>query len=343
MMRRTVLTTAMMILVVFAASAQTSARATESFRNAGYRVIDTRSEGGLPTWDLEDGSGNRFSVSLIGTLTDTRASALDAVTGLVFGLDGLTVQRMRVVFDDDRATAVVIPGRLRINGRDYVQYLPSGMQFIFDEALAFDFRMLVNNLAARVNGQFLTQAQLYERIQRAVENPAAFIQSSDPQFLARRIEEQQDMLDERLADDLRQDERDAELTARIDEVASDGREVALSLEERLAAVQAAHDQLREEHDALVAESSELIGRLADELTRTRAAVAILTTHRLFGGLRVVAVDALLRVAELRAADPGLSMEDALAQVNAELPEGAEQLHSRHVEAIYALFFNQFPE
>lgn len=348
-MYRKILIYVMVALVTPAIWAQSGSAQTEaSLRAAGYRVDGNRTEQGLPTWDLRDSAGRRLSVSLIGPFTRDRAQALDALRELVYSLDGLEIQRFRVVFDPDRATAVVVPARYIIDGEDYSAFMPSGMQFVYEDALAYDFRMLIDNLAARVEGQFLTEEQFTERIVRAVNNPAAFIQSSDPQFLAQRLEDQQDQVDQLAAADIVKAAEDARLaaeiaaletrgTAALERLTAEGIAALRSMEEALAALRSDHEALQLAFE----EQSAANSALAAEFNAMRDGAVVLATRNLFGSLQAINPETIAAVVALRAADPGLSADDARTQVNESLPEGAEPLHARHVQAIYAYYFNDY--
>jgi hypothetical protein len=328
-------------------SAQATDAANRRFESAGYEVIRTRSQGGMPVWDLETTEGRRFSVHMIGALSDERIRAVSVLEETIHGLDGLEIERMRIVFDDNRASAIVIPESFTIEGRRYEDYMPSGMQFIFDDAPSFDFRMLVDNLAVRINGAFLTAEQFLVRIQRAVENPAAYIQSSDPQFLAEQIRELQrivDTLEVAVQDLSTEDERiEATLRNALEETRDDGvalvnrwvRRGEAALDEVNARIDAFSLEVEEAFDNVSAETLDLTG----QFEKLRQGSIVLASRNLFGSLKEVAPETVAAVVELRTAEPDLTADDAMTRVNETLSEEAVPLHSKHVQAIYALYFN----
>ncbi len=277
-----------------------------TLEDAGYRVVESRTESGLPTWDVVDDQGRPFSISLIGSLSQARVRAIGELRSVIYALDGLTIQRLRIVFDRDRANAVVIPSEFVIEGDDYVAYMPSGMQFLFQDGVAYDFRMLIDNLAVRINGQFFTNEQFFERIVRAVDNPAAYILSQDPQFLAVRLDEQQSLID-----DL-QGQLNLEVSRNADAMAD--------LENRLIA--------------------EVVA-LTEQFETMRQGAVVLASRGAFGGISEVDPETVVRVVELRIAEPNLPASEALSRVNDELPSDAARLSRRHVQAIYAFYFNDY--
>lgn len=349
-------------LAVGGVAAQSTAQTASALERAGYTVLDQRAEGGLPTWDLRDGSGRTFSVSILGGFTPERERALQSLQEVIHDLDGLRIERLRYVFERDRVDAVVIPSRFIIDQTDYARYMPSGMLFLFEDAVAYDFRLLVSNLAVRINGQFLSKEQFFDRITRAVANPAAYIQSQDPQFLARSIAEERSRIDLVVAENMRQNEAAEDRDVRIEALAERGEEafrdgaraldrVDARLSEETASLLHGQQELSASLSALtdrVAIISDELESLRDEkavleseVQALRRGSVILATQSLFGSLKIVDTETILRVVELRAADPSLSQADALEQVNRELPEGTETLHKKHVQAIYALYFNEY--
>lgn len=349
-MYRKTLSTLVILFVAFSVAAQSGdSRTRDRFESAGYTVVRTRTQGGMPVWDLQTDDGERFAVHMIGALTEQRLAAIDSLSEIVFAIDGLDIERMRIVFDENRGTAIVIPRRFSIDGTRYEEYMPSGMQFIYDEAPSFDFRMLVDNLAVRINGAYLTEEQFLARIERAVENPAAYIQSSDPQFLAQQIRELQRIVDVLEVETAALREEGEASSARLEsmiqrEVARlerEGRQIIADGEAAIAETNARIDDLSAELTEKIDGVSSDTMSLAEEFTKLRRGSIVLASRNLFGSLKELPPETIARVVELRAADPDLSADEARTQVNGYLGEGEQQLHGKHVQAIYALFFNDY--
>ncbi len=350
-----------MVFLTASLGAQTGNTAVRSeLQGAGYQVTASRTQGGMPVWDLRTDDGLTFSLSMIGSFSESRARAVKSLLAVIQGLDGLSPESIRVVFENNRATAIVTPRRFVIDGKEYRSYMPSGMQFVYDEAPAYDFRMLVDNLAVRINGAFLTTQQFLNRIVRAVENPAAYIQSSDPQFLAQQIQElqrlfdqlavglaQQEaesaMADEELAQEIESGRREGQ--AQLDGIVRQGRREIAAATGRMDGIEEA---LRDEIETLRAETAKSFESvieesvvLADEFSRMRRGSVILATRNMFGSLKEVSPETLEQLVELRKDNPDLLPADALSRVNEGLPEGEPELHKKHVQAVYAFYFNDY--
>jgi preprotein translocase subunit SecD len=82
-------------------------------------------------------------------------------------------------------------------------------------------------------------------------------------------------------------------------------------------------------------------QLQSEFEALRRGSIILASRTLFGNLRNVSPETILQAVQIRAADPSLTTDEVRDQVNADLPEEAEPLHNKHIQAIFALYFNEY--
>lgn len=354
MIRRMLILVVLVLTFSLTVYAQSDSR--EALTRAGYRVVGQRVEGGLPTLDLQHESGLRVSVVFHGELTAQQLEALRFLRETIVGIRGLVAARLRLLFEGPRVDVLVVPESFTVQGRELARFMPSGMQFSYTDTLQYDFRLLVDNLALRMSGRYFTAEQFTDRLLRAIEAPAAYIQSQDPEFLFRRLDEQQRLLEERAADDRRQDEADRSIRAEIADQVQRG-EAAVALGER--AVEQLHAtiaQLRADHEALATAYQQLRGahetlavahsdlgsdyrRLREELEVLRDGAVVLFTRGLFGGLKPLPREVIQRVVDLRAADPRLSADAVRATVAGEFP--ASGIHKKHVQAIFGYFFNQY--
>jgi hypothetical protein len=362
---------ALFTITVGTVPAQNRNAVADALEAEGYTIVEEYFDGGVPSWRLQDTQGRRFSVSVMGRFSPAHAEALEAMREVIYEIDGLQIERLRYVFESDQADAVVIPSEFVIEGVDYVEYMPSGMQFEFDDAVRFDFRLLVDNLAVRMNGQFLSEAQFLDRIQRAVDNPANYIQSQDPQFLAQQIVDLRERMEQRVAVDADQNTRDQEILSRVESLAQESEAALDSTVEQLTTmgeqavsrleamgertVNRFEEQiadLEEQQARRMAEMTEAFetqlqalqeekAQLQSEFEALRRGSIILASRTLFGNLRNVSPETILQAVQIRAADPSLTTDEVRDQVNADLPEEAEPLHNKHIQAIFALYFNEY--
>ncbi|POR02225.1 hypothetical protein AU468_06440 [Alkalispirochaeta sphaeroplastigenens] len=281
----------------------------ESFHRDGLRVsAELRHRQGFPV--------------VISSASGVGSDQVERFLGLhelLEDLPGLQIGRIRLALEGSRMTAVVLPREYRLQGEDYLAYLPGGMRFVFEEAWTYDFRLLVESFSLRVQGQFLTARQLSERIISAVENPAGYIRSSDPYYLAQRLEQQQRVLED--------------LGQRL-------QEQTRALEDQRQAQAAALAQTSEE---LTRTFREALTLMENELERARRGVVLLEGRSLFGSLRDLSPQALAAAFALLGEEPSLDPEELRERVNRTLPEGVAPLHRRHAEAVLAVSRGELPE
>ena len=172
----------------------------DQFRSLGFRVesVGTRDE--QPEYRLTGPDGLAIRAITIGPLTEDHIEGLLRLQEIRQSLSNLQLTSASLVFGSGRVDAVLVPSSYVIEGRDFAPLLPAGMFFRYDGAVFFDFRLLIENIAVRINAQFIGLGSLEDRLMRAVRDPLAYIQSQDPTALSQRITIQSERLDELIAE-----------------------------------------------------------------------------------------------------------------------------------------------
>ncbi len=174
----------------------------------GYEVIRSRPDGERILYEVRDSAGNEFVAVYAGDLTSSQGERLDRIVEQFFAFSYVAIDRLRVVFSEDRIEILAVPASFAYEGVQLARYMPAGMTFYYVDALEYDFRIRVDNIFVRISGQFFDEDQFADRIARAVENPVAYMQTQDPQFIFQRFTELEDRLTQ-LEDRLTQLERDS--------------------------------------------------------------------------------------------------------------------------------------
>ena len=172
----------------------------DQFRSLGFRVesVGTRDE--LPEYRLTGPDGLSIRAITAGPLTEDHIQGLLRLQEIRQSLSNLQLTSASLVFSSGRVDAVLVPSSYVIEGREFAPLLPAGMFFRYDGAVFFDFRLLVENIAVRINAQFIGLGSLEDRLMRAVRDPLAYIRSQDPTALSQRITVQSERLDELIAE-----------------------------------------------------------------------------------------------------------------------------------------------
>lgn len=258
--------------------AQAPALASDQFRALGFQVNSVGTRDGLPEYRMTGPDGLPVRAIVAGFLTDEHLTGLSVLQELQASLPDLELASVSLAFGSGRVDVVLVPASYVIEGREFADLLPAGMFFRYDGAVFFDFRLLVDNLAVRINAQYVDLDAFEDRLLRAAEDPLAYIESQDPLVLSARISTQTDRID-----------------ALIDQVED----------------------------------------LQDELQSARVGQVYLASRRAFGRYDVVDPVAVDTIVAAKIDDPSLSITAALALV-----EGMT-IEERHVQAIFALYFNDF--
>lgn len=266
----------------------------------GIQIQSSTAEDGITTSEAVDDQGRTFELQTTAELSAREAEGLLTILDNIYSWDYMTIATLRIAFTADRIEFTVVPESFSYKGTDFTQYLPSGMQFYFTDYIEYDFRMLISDYVVKVRGQFFSEEQLCEKMTRAVENPVAYIQTTDPQYLFQQITELWENIDEvknhsasneAIAEeryreflDLQQNHR----TLRRDHLSLQDDYKQLrndheSLKEAHSALDQSHQNLQNAHTALVKElddrTERFITALEKQVARAEQAYAELDTKR----------------------------------------------------------------
>ena len=231
----------------------------------GYDVIRSRPDGDLTLYEVRDSAGNELVVVYRGELSAGQGERLDRIVDQFFSFEYITLDELRVVFAEDRTEILAVPASFTYDGVQLARYMPAGMTFYFDNALEYDFRIRVENIFVRISGQLFDEQQFADRIARAVENPVAYMQTQDPQFIFQRFTELEERLSEQERDsaarrealqgEIDQLERRYERTAaELDDLEGDYNDLSRShrnLQRSHENLAVAHSALRDDHQSLL--------------------------------------------------------------------------------------------
>lgn len=279
-------------------------------RDRGFSIRSTRTDDGITYQEVVAPGGIELTVGAMDRLEDRQLNVLSVIVDTLTSLEYLVARDVKAVFYPDRAEVLIVPTEFVYGGKDLSAYLPSGMQFYYVTHLEYDFRMLVDRLFLRIRGQYFTEEQFADKLLRAAADPAAYLQSQDPEFVVRRFEDIEDSVDELRVD---ADAHDAVISAiqgrvgRLDAVA-----------EKEAALRAALDS----------EVDELRGETLDSARRIENTIAHLV--RRLDELEDRHVDLGARHELLVADHEGLSeRHDRLSREHQDLARRHEELSERH--------------
>lgn len=286
-----------------------------AFENMGLTVLSRQVKQGQISWKIEDRTGDTAEVVTTGEPTRSEAEVVSYVLDLFPRWDYLAVKSIRVDLTDEVAQILVVPDSFVYEGTDLAKYMPSGMQFYYQKFAEYDFRILVDDLFLRIQGQLYTEEQLCEKLKTAIENPAAYVQSHDPEYVIEQFKQVNAKIEE-----LNQADKNKET-----EISNLKEEVA-DLEGELATITKAYNELKMSFDEL---------KMAFDKTRT--AMMYFHNSGFLWGPEVVPQEAIDRVVALKTERPELTRGEVAEIVKSE----DVKITGRAIELVFRVYFNDF--
>lgn len=267
-------------------------------------------------YELSDG---RFRVQLSGIPTPVASPENIAFTRQLFSALNDTElfepRNIRLTLGQQDARAVVLLRNLRIEERDILQYLPSGLTFVFDGALFYDFNMIINELRLRIRGQYFSAEELFERLIRIANSPEEYLLSQDSEYVMRYLRgvraEQEEILNQLSA-----------------------------IQTQIAGIVTRQDEFAEQQvaqDAHLDRSDETAQNILDQLVMLRYGVMLLNNRGFFGSMNDVTRDDVMTVVGWKQENPSLTRKE----IEQRIKEQELDLSGKEVWLTLILFFNEW--
>jgi hypothetical protein len=152
-----------------------------NWESANIKVMETVKTGDQTTLTLRDKDKHLFQVTYPGNnLPDNVAKAIIKYKTEFFAWRNLKMQEIDFVLSLDLLEIVIIPDRIIYNGVNIVSAIPAGLVFQYDpnspgDGLQYNFKILKDNLIARVIGKYTTETEFDKQLFRVYDNPKAYL------------------------------------------------------------------------------------------------------------------------------------------------------------------------
>lgn len=283
-----------------------------AFEDIGLTVLSRQVKQGQISWEVRDRDGDTAEVVTTGEPGRSDAEVVSFVLDLFPRWNYLTVKSIRVDFTEEVAQILVVPESFVYQGTDLASYMPSGMQFYYEKFAEYDFRIFVDDLFLRIQGQFYTEDQFCEKLKTAIDNPAAYVQTHDPEYLIEQLKQIHKQINSLEQADSATDTEISELNSQLKEEISD-------LEEKLASITKAYNELKEAFD------------------KTRTAMMYFHNSGFLWGPEVVPQEDIDSVVALKKEQPELTREE----VSEILKSQGVEVTGRALELVFRVYFNDF--
>jgi hypothetical protein len=151
-------------------------------------VVSTTTEEDRTVVTLQDSSNRTFIVAYLDEPASDTGKKVVQLKDLFFSWKNITINSLRFTITEGIVDALVVPGKILVDGRDVRSFVPAGLLFSFSGNLAYDFRVTRDNLFLRVRGTYTNEQEMTQKIAAALANPSLFLQRSDTEYVLSRVE-----------------------------------------------------------------------------------------------------------------------------------------------------------
>ncbi len=302
-------------------------------QNYGFSVTNTQQENNQTVYTVQAANGFSFTVASSAPLTDSNAKVLQTAVSTLSNWKLLKIQQAKIVFNGSRADILIIPSSFVYKGVDLAKYMPSGMQFYYDKYLQYDFRMLKDSLFLRLKGEVYDESQFADRLYSAVQNPVLFLQTNNPEYLLKQINDLTKKIDE-LSVQLNQAKAVVQgLNDKLSSLASQGQDFVRKQESANRSQDAVNKNVEKQLADIKAQNQ----KMADEFDHVRYSLLVLNNRGFFGQIYPIDKQAIAKLVELKKADPSLTRDQARAKLQAD----GIKMSKKEVSLVFDVYFNEF--
>lgn len=130
-------------------------------------------------YHLKDAAGNAFTLLADRSADDGVVRRAAETARALFGWSKLKLRSLRLFYLKGKFRAIALPSLFICNKKDVARYMPAGMAFFYTDKLAYDFRMVKDNISMKIRGLFSTRPEFEATLANAVGNPLAYASRSN--------------------------------------------------------------------------------------------------------------------------------------------------------------------
>ncbi len=108
----------------------------------------------------------------------------------------MEVKSLEFVVQKNLIQTIIIPQKYNYMETDILPHIPAGMMFDYTDSLAYNFRINADNNFIRIEGAFINENILAEKIVKAIKDPILYLTTDNPKFLLRKITDNQKTLED---------------------------------------------------------------------------------------------------------------------------------------------------
>ncbi len=179
-----ILITALALLYILPAAARAY-----DWTTLGLSVVETGQVDGKVSTTLKDASGHTFVVVEAAPVTDSFAKKIIRYKDEFYGMTSITIDTLTFQVNEDSFDVILLPKTFVVDGKNLLEYLPSGMLFYYQNDMIYDFRMMIGSVFMKINGLWINEDALLRKIRQAASDPEAYIRRADPDYFLSKLDE----------------------------------------------------------------------------------------------------------------------------------------------------------
>lgn len=152
-------------------------------------VKSTVQEGTSTNATLQDEAGRVFSIIYSEPVSATQMHRILTMRDTFFQWPDLKINGLRFSVEDSEITAGIGVESMVCNGMNFSPYLPAGLTCSMDNALRYNFRMVINNVFVKIQGGYSTFGEMTGKMIEAFRDPTGYSRKREPEYILMKLEE----------------------------------------------------------------------------------------------------------------------------------------------------------
>ena len=178
---------ALLLLLTLASTTTAAAELAEFWNQHGVSLL---AEESLNFSRLRTESGQEFYLKDIESIEPLQGERLLELIPLFYGWQQIKISRLQFAADTETIRVVVTPSAVEYQQKEYLPHISAGLLFSDDgDRLSYNFRVIDNDLFLRIQGTYLNEGDLLEKIASVLSAGEQHIAKESPNYLVEKTKE----------------------------------------------------------------------------------------------------------------------------------------------------------
>ncbi len=175
----------------------------DGWRSDHITIVREQKSKGLDHLILKDASGKQFEVFESSLSTEKQIQRILELKDFFYGWKSLKIKSLEFRLSRTKLNINVVPAELRMNGKDLATVIPSGILFLDRKTLEYQYRILSKKNTLKIQGKYINEMEFFQKLSQAVENPAAYVRTQDPDYYLAKLDVLEKEIDQQKLDNYR--------------------------------------------------------------------------------------------------------------------------------------------